>query len=246
MEDSCIWSSTSDSIDRDGVLTGRRRPRHLHPPHIGLGGRQASGAMTIARGTRVLATAALLFATLAACSDDNGDPTTSDSTSTTSPASATTPPTESQQAAAVAEAKLREYYATTNRLRQDPSLPVSALKSVAISSELTSQQHLLGTERKEGRRQIGNTEIAELTVQNVNLDNSDPRAGQVPVVQIDVCYDVSGADLVDRDGRSVVSTDRPDSGWIRHTVANYEWESDPYGAWRVASSQDIEQTPCDV
>ncbi|MFO6453414.1 MULTISPECIES: hypothetical protein [unclassified Aeromicrobium] len=200
--------------------------------------------MTIAQRMRILATAALLFVALAACSDDNGDPATSDSTSTTSPSSATTPPTESQQAASVAEAKLREYFAVRNRLRQDPSQSFGALKRIAVSTELTAQQRLFEKARRDRVHQTGETRIAELKVRNINLDNSDPQAGKVPVVQIDVCYDVSDVDLVNEDGQSVVSADRPETGWIRYTVANYEWESDPDGAWRVASGQDIERTPC--
>ena len=52
-------------------------------------------------------------------------------------------------------------------------------------------------------------------MQSVNLDNSDPKAGKVPTVQIDVCYDVSDVDVLDANGKSVVSPDRPDTGWIR-------------------------------
>jgi len=200
--------------------------------------------MTITWGARAFATAALLLVALAACSDDGGAPAPPRTTST--PAATTTPTqlTESQVASVAAESKLREYYATTDELRQDPSLSISRLKAVAISSELTSQQHLLRGERRDGRRQVGDTKIAELEVQAVNLDNSDPKAGKVPTVQIDVCFDVTGADLVDKDGKSVVSADRPDTGWIRHIIANYQWDSDPDGAWRVASSQDLEKKPC--
>jgi hypothetical protein len=123
---------------------------------------------------------------------------------------------------------------------------LSSLKSVAISTELTTQQTLFNRERKQGLHQTGETKVVELQVQSVNLDNSDPQAGKVPTVQIDVCFDVSGVDVLDADGKSVVTPDRPDTGWIRYSVANYQWDSDPDGAWRVASSQDIERTPCDA
>jgi len=247
MKDSCATCSSGDSIGRDGVFTVGRWSRRLRPPWVTRGGRQVSGAMTTTRGVRLLATAALLLVALAACTNDSDGPVASASTPPSTPASTVTaPPSPAELAARTAEAKLREYYAVTDRLRQDPSLPSSKMKSVAISTELTSQQHLLRTERRDGRRQVGDTRIAELKVQTVNLDNSDPKAGLVPNVQIDVCYDVTNADLVDKNGTSVVSANRPDSGWIRHTVANYEWDSDPDGAWRVASSQDLEQEPCAV
>jgi len=247
MRDSCASCSSGGSMGRDGVFTGGRWSRRLRPPRVTRGGRQVSGTMTTTRGVRLLAAAALLLVALAACSDDSGGPTTTASTSPSVPASpVTTAPSPSELASRTAEAKLREYYALTDRLRQNPSLSSSKLRSVAISTELTSQQHLLRTERRNGQRQVGDTKIAELKVQTVNLDNSNPKAGLVPNVQIDVCFDVTDADLVDKNGTSVVSANRPNSGWIRHTVANYEWDSDPDGAWRVASSQDLEQEPCAV
>ncbi|MAO81801.1 MAG: hypothetical protein CMH82_14310 [Nocardioides sp.] len=141
---------------------------------------------------------------------------------------------------------MNDYYAIRNQLRRDPEQPLSMLKSVAISTELATQQTLFKRERKQGLHQTGETKVVELEVQSVNLDNSDPQAGKVPTVQIDVCFDVSGVDVLDADGKSVVTPDRPDTGWIRYSVANYEWDSDPDGAWRVASSQDIERTPCDA
>ncbi|ANH39545.1 hypothetical protein I601_3138 [Nocardioides dokdonensis FR1436] len=141
---------------------------------------------------------------------------------------------------------MNDYYAIRNQLRRDPTQPLSKLKSVAISTELTTQQTLFKREREQGLHQIGETKVVELEVQSVNLDNSDPQAGKVPTVQIDVCFDVSGVDVLDADGKSVVTPERPDTGWIRYSVANYQWDSDPDGAWRVASSQDIERTPCDA
>ena len=83
-----------------------------------------------------------------------------------------------------------------------------------------------------------------LKVQSVTLDNSDPDAGKVPTVVIDVCWDVTKVDVLDKSGKSIVSPDRPDTGWTRYTVANYEYAADPTGGWRVATGQDLKQTPC--
>ncbi|MBJ7353935.1 MAG: hypothetical protein JHC98_03845 [Thermoleophilaceae bacterium] len=117
---------------------------------------------------------------------------------------------------------------------------------MAISTELAAQQNLFARERKQGLRQVGATKVAKLEVQSVNLDNSDPKAGKVPTVQIDLCFDVSDVDVVNVEGKSVISPDRPDTGWIQFLVSNYEFDSNPRGGWRVASSKDIERTPCDV
>ena len=96
----------------------------------------------------------------------------------------------------------------------------------------------------QGQRQTGTTAISELKVQSVNLDNSDPDAGKVPTVVIDVCWDVSKVDVLDKSGKSIVSPTRPDTGWTRYTVANYDYAADPTGGWRVATGQDLKKTPC--
>ena len=204
--------------------------------------------MTNSRGALSLATAVLLLVAGTSCADDDGDPTDprSNPPASSPSSSSPTPTSPSESATAAATATVNDYYAIRNQLRRDPTQPLSKLKSVAISTELTTQQTLFKREREQGLHQIGETKVVELEVQSVNLDNSDPQAGKVPTVQIDVCFDVSGVDVLDADGKSVVTPERPDTGWIRYSVANYEWDSDPDGAWRVASSQDIERTPCDA
>lgn len=211
--------------------------------------------MTRTRRAGSVATAALIVAVLAGCVGEDVPPTpttsaspspstTSASPSPTTDTPTTTPPSDSELAAEAASAVLREFYDVRTRLRQDPSEPLALLEDVAISTELTAQRDLFERERKQGLHQIGETKIVELDVKSVNLDNSDPAAGRVPTVQIELCFDVSDVDVVDEDGKSVVSPDRRDVGWIQFLVANYEWDTDPDGAWRVASSRDSERTPC--
>lgn len=204
--------------------------------------------MTNSRGALSLATAVLLLVAGTSCADDDGDPTDprSNPPASSPSSSSPTPTSPSESATAAATATVNDYYAIRNQLRRNPTQPLSKLKSVAISTELTTQQTLFKREREQGLHQTGETKVVELEVQSVNLDNSDPQAGKVPTVQIDVCFDVSGVDVLDADGKSVVTPERPDTGWIRYSVANYQWDSDPDGAWRVASSQDIERTPCDA
>ena len=102
------------------------------------------------------------------------------------------------------------------------------------------------SQRKADQKQVGDTKIAKLDVQSVNLDNTDPSAGKVPTVQIDVCWDVSGVDVVDATGKSIVSSSRPDTGWTRLTVANYHYAANPTTGWRVATGQDLKKDPCDA
>jgi hypothetical protein len=192
------------------------------------------------------ATGALVLAAVTGCAGGNGSvasgPQTPTSPSITT--KTTAPPSDSEVASKAASGLVRRYYAVRDNLRQHPSTPLSKLKTVSTSTELKAQETLFKRERGMGLHQTGDTEISKLTVQSVNLDNSDPSAGRVPTVQVDVCYDVSKVDILDRNGHSVVNSDRPDTGGIRYTVANYHWASDPKGGWRVATSQDLKQTPC--
>jgi hypothetical protein len=205
--------------------------------------------MTNARGVQGLATAVALLVAVTACADDGNDPTTNPSPSPSTSASTTATPTprsDSEVASEAASAVLRRYYDVRNQLRQEPAQPLTLLEDVATSTELAAQQNLFKKERKQGLHQVGTTRVAVLEVQSVNLDNSDPKAGKVPTVQIDLCFDVSQVDVVNANGKSVISPDRPDTGWIQFLVSNYQWDTDPDGGWRVASSQDIERKPCEA
>ncbi|WP_246000323.1 hypothetical protein [Nocardioides pocheonensis] len=212
-------------------------------------GEASSGTRTMTYVRRISALAtALLLAALAGCAGGD-DPAATQSPTPSSPAPTTatsTPPTDSEKASAAASAVLREYNDVGNQLRQDPSQPLSRLQSVATSTELAAQRNLLRNERKRGLHQVGDTKIAVLKVESVNLDNSDPSTGKVPTVQVDVCFDVSNVDVVNANGESIISPDRPDTSWIQFLVSNYRWDKDPDRAWRVASSQDLKRKPCDA
>ena len=139
---------------------------------------------------------------------------------------------------------MTKYYATVDRLGQQPNASLDQLSTVATGAQLSAQQNLLKSQRKTNEKQVGDTKVVKLDVQSVNLDNSDPSAGKVPTVQIDVCWDVSQVDVVDATGKSVVSKSRPNAGWTRLTVANYHYAGDPAAGWRVATGQDLKKDPC--
>jgi hypothetical protein len=143
-----------------------------------------------------------------------------------------------------ADEVVRNYFAAVDLLRQQRERPLSELKTVAVGTQLAAQKRLLQEQRRHRRRQIGDTKLTELKIQSTNLDNSDPRAGRVPTVVVDVCWDVRWVDVVDKHGKSVISASRPDAGWTRYTVANYKWAADPSGGWRVAGGEDLKRAPC--
>ena len=225
-----------------------------HSPRERVAGHCRPRDMTYARTNLRLATAGLVVA-LSACATDTATPSEPDPTSAGPTPSATQPtqtqtpeppdpPTESDLATEAASDLLRDYFVVIDQLRSKPSRPISKLESVAISTQLSAQQRLIESQREGGLRQSGSTMIAMLTVQSVNLDNSDASVGKVPTVQIDVCYDVSAVDILDKKGESVVDPDRPDTGWVRYSVSNYRFETKPEDGWRVASGVDLEQPPC--
>jgi hypothetical protein len=201
------------------------------------------------RGVNALATAVLLLAVVPGCSDSADEPPKGATSTPRSPTPTTTNPSPtptsgSQLAAAAASGVVRHYFATVDRLGRNPAEPLRQLAQVAASVQLSAQRRLIAQQREEGLRQTGDTKVAVLEVEAVNLDNSDPAAGDVPTVAIDVCWDVSDVDIVDESGNSIVSASRPDTGWTRYTVANYRWETSSRNGWRVASGQDLKRTPC--
>ncbi|MFE3998033.1 hypothetical protein ACFX43_04435 [Nocardioides sp. YIM B13467] len=193
----------------------------------------------------IVATGVLALAAVTSCGQS--EPTTSPSqqASQSSPAPTSTSTSDTDAASNAATDTVREYFAILDELRQDQERSLDALAEVAASTQLTAQQRLLENERSNKLRQIGSTALPDVSVESVNLDNSDPKAGKVPTVTVDVCWDVSDADLVDASGKSVVSPDRVDVGWTRYTVANYEFQTDPLTGWRVASGKDLKQPPCE-
>lgn len=211
------------------------------------GERQQKTRMTKVLGFKLWATGILLLAATAACAGNNADPppttpaTTSASTATTTSASPTSP---SAQASSDAEAAVRTYYAVLDELGGDPTRSLSKLRTVATSTQLSAMRTVLRQQHARHERQTGSLVIADTKVQSVSLDNSDPSAGKVPAVVIDVCWDVSKVDVLNSKGTSVISPSRPDRGWTRLAVANYKYTADPRGGWRVASGQDLKQAPC--
>jgi hypothetical protein len=226
-----------------GVVS-QRRSRPSQP----VARKEQDSGMTNVRSFTISATAALLLVAGAACADDGDDPpaTESPTPSTSSPALTTAPPTKSEAAGTAASDVMRRYFAVVDRIGQDPGVPLQELATVATSIQLSAQRNQLKQQRRQGLTQTGNTKISELTVQSVNLDNSDPEAGKVPTVAIDVCWDVTDVDVVDSSGETTVSPSRPDTGSTRYTVANYQYVENSDDGWRVASGQDLRRATCEA
>jgi hypothetical protein len=151
---------------------------------------------------------------------------------------------ETDAAAANAQAVLQDFYRVTDELSSDPSRPLTDLGAVATSLVLDSWTRDFEQARRDDLRQSGATRLIKVDLVDVSLDNSDPQHGRVPSVRFEVCWDVSDVEITRRDGASALPADRPVRGWERLIVANYNWDTDPAGGWRVASGETLEREPC--
>lgn len=208
--------------------------------------------MTRSLGVKAWATGTLVSVAVTACASSVSEdvqplssPTaTTAATTSTAPTTSATPSSPSDAATTDAASAVRNYFSVVDDLRGDPTKGLKQLKAVATSIQLSAVGTLIRRQRGEGQRQTGTTVIRELKVQSVNLANSDPGTGEVPTVLIDVCWDVSKVDMLDESGKSIVSPNRPDTGWTRYIVANYVYADEPTSGWLVSTGQDIEKKPC--
>jgi hypothetical protein len=205
--------------------------------------------MTTVLGFKSWATGALVLAAVAACGSNSSDPPTTTpaspwSSSARAVTTSSSPTSPSEVAAANAEAVVRRYYAALDEVRQDPTVPLARLSRAENGIELNADMRLVTKERQQHLRQVGSVRLVSVVVQSVNLDNSDSKGGKVPTAQVDVCWDVSAVDLVDRKGKSVVSSTRPDQGSTRYFVTNAKWSTHPSDGWRVSNGQDLKLASC--
>ncbi|GAA4708102.1 hypothetical protein APR04_003899 [Promicromonospora umidemergens] len=196
--------------------------------------------MRVRPSTIAIVTAAVFAA--AGCTSFATEPSMSTSpttaaSSTSSPSPSTSPTTEAQHAAANATELVHEYYRTTDAVATDPS-DLEPLKSVATSAELLRLQNTFTQWADDGWHKTGAITVVELTTQSVSLEDPDP------TIQIDVCYDVTGVDVVDRSGESQVATNRPDRTWERLWVSNPNYGDDRESGWLVADRKTLERKPC--
>lgn len=240
--------SEERAYDDEQTMYGTARWRHVCASSP-LGARKQETRMGHRLGLRSWATGILVLAAVTACGQNSASPpaTSSAPVSTPSPSpssSPSAPASPSEVAAAEATQKLKDYFAVLDQLGQHPSAPVSPLAKVSTSALLTAEQHFVEAERAKGHHQTGVTHLVDVKVQSVDLDNSNPSAGSVPTVVIDVCWDVRDVDVIDRTGKSAVLATRPDGGITRYFVANYQWKAHPDTGWRVADAKDRDLKPC--
>lgn len=117
-------------------------------------------------------------------------------TSSSPSATPTIPPAE---AAAIARAK--GYVAMLDKLSSNSKANLDELSTVARGKAADKWRQIILDDRSAGHRQTGST---KLTLISAKAGSSDQQW------VVTMCLDVSGVDVVDRDGKSVVTKNRPD------------------------------------
>jgi len=164
--------------------------------------------------------------------------------STPSPSVSVPTTSPEDEAAAKAEEVLRAYYRVHTQCLADPpnALP-TCFDGVAITTELTDQRNTLAIAQMMGTRSSGDVVVVSVDRESVDLTNRVTETPPtVPEVVFSVCVDVSGYNVVDKDGKSVVPADRLPRSRLEMHVANYEYP-DPT-QWRVAYVVAAEDPTC--
>jgi hypothetical protein len=159
---------------------------------------------------------------LTACNNDTA------ANSTEPPTSASPSPTESlspeDRAIQQAEPVIRNYYDVYEVVLKNPAQGPKPFEQVAKGRELRDLRAEWQLFRDKGVHVEGSGRIAKLTITHADVE-IDPA-----VVEVDVCFDVSKADVVDRQGRVVTAKGREDKSLRRMRLTNDDW---PRGQWMV-------------
>ena len=180
------------------------------------------------RKRAALASVVLIFLATA-CSPGEEVSTQPTRSPTIEPRPVTSPPVEpsaEETASQAAEQAVADYYRVTDALLGQGQLPIEQAAEVATGAELDAVRQLLQQRRGDGRRQTGSVVVEALDVTGLGL--TPPASADVRV-----CLDVSGVDVVDTAGASVVLPDRhprtvidlglleqPDVGWVVEQVTS--------------------------
>lgn len=133
-------------------------------------------------------------------------------------------------AAEAAEARYREFLMVDDSVGQAGFTSSAPYDTVTVTPERLVRETQFRQARQAvgvGGRQVGNQELASLSVTSVDLT---PEPGGYPTVVLQACVDVSGIDVVDRSGKSLVVPERIDRA--KSTVTMYEYAPGTRGAER--------------
>lgn len=146
-------------------------------------------------------------------------------------------------AAAEAEERYRDFLRVGDDVGQGGFVSADPFDAVTVLPERAYQETAFrNAQRTPGLRQTGTTQIASLSVTSVDLT---PEPGGYPEVVLQACLDVSGVDIVDGTGSSIVLPEREERS--KSTVTMYRYEPGTKGAeaggWFVYEATALNE-PC--
>jgi hypothetical protein len=111
-----------------------------------------------------------------------------------------------EEALAAAERAYAAYVQSTDEILASGGIGVERLSDVATGRQLDTDSKEIRELATMGYRTVGSTVVSNVSLQEFARDQPDGEA----VVSIYVCEDVSGVDVLDANGLSVVEDSRPD------------------------------------
>lgn len=182
------------------------------------------------RRTRAVAAVVVLTAVLVTgCDRGTGDPTASPTATSVTPTVAPTTPTPTaltpeEEDLRGAEQAVVALVAMIDQLGQDSTRRLDELYTVSRDQTVDTWIQILNLRRVNGQTQIGESALEDIQVAKNAEGLWDATA----------CIDVSGVNVVDKDGKSVVSPDRPARVKYRYLI-----EKDD-GAFYVVEDEAVE------
>ena len=143
-----------------------------------------------------------------------------------------------------AEEVLRAYYRAISQCLSDPmNTSITCFDQVAITTELTNRRNALASAQAMQTRASGPINLVSVARTRVDLTNKVTETPPtVPTVEFRVCTDVSGFNIIDKDGKSIVPPDRKPHVLVDASVLNYKYP-DP-AQWRVGYVVPVKDGSC--
>ncbi|WP_137122973.1 hypothetical protein [Segeticoccus rhizosphaerae] len=200
-----------------------------------------------------------------ACSggDAIGGSSTTPSTTTPAPTTIADPPSPSNTPAApsptssrtasgpkaVAKANARKvlerYFQVHDACMNRPEqAKMSCFDEVTIGTQRRNNRNGLSNAKAYDIKQIGKLKVISVKPVKVDLTNEPKQQPPViPTVVFEVCYDVSKVNIVDGNGKSLVTADRINHGRTKFSVYDYDYPDQ--SQWRVGYSADpVKDSSC--
>lgn len=224
--------AATDTSERGMSLTQQPTPTTADPnPKRGRGERLGIALAAIV-------TALALAGTVYVLTNDDNTPAAPQAGPSAPPPSAAAPsaqpapPTAEDLAATAAQERYREYLRVRDEVGQGGFASTAPYDAIAVPPERTDRRIETLNSAKEGLRVIGTLKLTSLTTTSVDLN---PGVGSYPTVTLQACVDVSGIDVVDRLGKSVVLPERVKRSKSTVTMNRYEpgTEGAEAGGWYV-------------